>query len=78
MEKLFPQLVYKGKGGRGDKDELYTMDYSGFGVVAIVAIQEQQQIIENQNQKIAEQEERLTSLEEQLNALLLREQQNKD
>ncbi|MEM7372478.1 MAG: tail fiber domain-containing protein [Bacteroidota bacterium] len=78
VEKLFPQLVYKGKGGRGDKGELYTMDYSGFGVVAIVAIQEQQQMIESQTQKIAEQEARLSSLEEQLKALLLKEQQNKE
>ena len=45
MEKLFPELVSKGKVGDTDK-ELYTMDYSAIGTLAIQAIKEQQVMIE--------------------------------
>jgi hypothetical protein len=51
VQQFFPELVYQ----RYDRDitnPLLTMDYSGFGVIAIKAIQEQQKIIETQNEKI--------------------------
>ena len=44
VEKLFPEIVNHSQNDKGD--EIYTMDYSGFGVLAIKAIQEQQAIIE--------------------------------
>jgi hypothetical protein len=51
VQPFFPELVYQ----RYDRDitkPLLTMDYSGFGVIAIKAIQEQQKIIESQQEKI--------------------------
>lgn len=39
VQPLFPEIVYQGKVGDTD-EELYTMDYSGFGVIAVAAIQE--------------------------------------
>lgn len=47
----FPELVYQRYDRTKDKP-LYTVDYSGFGVIAIKAIQEQQEIIEAQQQEI--------------------------
>ena len=40
---LFPEFV---KHDEGDGEDRYLMDYAGFGIVAIKAIQEQQEIIE--------------------------------
>jgi Chaperone of endosialidase len=48
--KIFPELVFKGSDNP-DQD-YYTMDYSGFGVIAIKAIQEQQKIIDKQKAEI--------------------------
>ncbi|MFH1120710.1 MAG: tail fiber domain-containing protein [Bacteroidota bacterium] len=45
VEKIFPELVTN--LGDGGSNGTYTMDYSGFGVIAIKAIQEQQAIIED-------------------------------
>ena len=50
VEKIFPELVFKGSDNPAQN--FYTMDYSGFGVIAIKAIQEQQQIIEQQKNEI--------------------------
>ena len=50
VEKIFPELVFKGSDNP-DQD-FYTMDYSGFGVIAIKAIQEQQKIIDKQKAEI--------------------------
>lgn len=44
VEKIFPELVYKGTDN--PNQDFYTMDYSGFGVIAIKAIQEQQKLID--------------------------------
>lgn len=52
VEKIFPELVTS--LGDGGSNETYTMDYSGFGVIAIKAIQEQQAVIENQQLQIDE------------------------
>ncbi len=59
VEVLFPELVYRtGEDGQG-----YALDYAGFGIIAVRAIQEQQATIEQQAQKIETLEERLSRLE---------------
>ncbi len=50
LEEVFPQFVFYG----GDDQVLYTVDYAGMSVVALKAIQEQQQLIENLQQQIEE------------------------
>jgi len=52
VEPLFPELVYRGSDNPAQ--DFLTMDYSGFGVLAIKAIQEQQQQIQRQQQEINE------------------------
>lgn len=52
VEKIFPELVYR--GADNPAQDFLTMDYSGFGVLAIKAIQEQQQQIQRQQQEINE------------------------
>ena len=49
VQSIFPEVVHY-----SEADNLYGIDYSGFGVVAIKAIQEQQTIIENQQKQIDE------------------------
>ncbi|MEL7148422.1 MAG: tail fiber domain-containing protein, partial [Bacteroidota bacterium] len=46
VEKYFPQVVRK--------KEFYTLDYNGFGVIAIKAIQEQQELINQLKKEIKE------------------------
>jgi len=70
--KLFPSLVCHNVDSVRSID-VYTMDYSGFGVLAIKGIQEQQSIIEAQQDKITSLEiqmESLNSLNESLNQRL--------
>ncbi|MBK7212497.1 MAG: tail fiber domain-containing protein [Bacteroidales bacterium] len=43
LQELFPQFVYYG----GDNQVLYTVDYAGMSVIALKAVQEQQEIIES-------------------------------
>lgn len=62
---LFPELVRESNDGRTPESTM-TMDYSGFGVVAIKAIQEQQVIIEKQQKTIAQQQAQIQSLAERL------------
>lgn len=50
VEKLFPSLVFT--GGDNPARPVYTMDYAGFGILAIKAIQEQQTIIDQQKAMI--------------------------
>ena len=56
---VFPELVHY-----LDADEAYGLNYAGFGVIAIKAIQEQQAVIADQEEKIADLEARLARLEE--------------
>jgi hypothetical protein len=56
VEKQFPQLVNQMDGYLG-------VNYSGFSVLAIKAIQEQQEIIEKQQSVIDQLLERVTKLE---------------
>ncbi|MBK7475961.1 MAG: tail fiber domain-containing protein [Haliscomenobacter sp.] len=60
VARLFPELVQHGGDGGGD---VYTMDYSGFGILAIKAIQEQQQRIEQQQKTIDQLLQRIEALE---------------
>ncbi|MEZ5058819.1 MAG: tail fiber domain-containing protein [Saprospiraceae bacterium] len=65
VEKIFPQLVIAPLPGKEDQMN-YTMNYSGFGVIAVKAIQEQQEIIENQNKRISTLESELTAIKNAL------------
>lgn len=55
---LFPELV-----DYSAADDLYGINYAGFSVIAIKAIQEQQQIIEQQQLTIDDLQKRLSALE---------------
>ena len=58
VEKLFPEFVVPPSiSERGES--YYLMNYAGFGIIAVKAIQEQQQIIESQNEKIETLEEEI-------------------
>jgi hypothetical protein len=70
--KLFPSLVLHNVEPERNID-VYTMDYSGFGVLAIKGIQEQQIIIEEQQAKIADLEARLINIEVTLSRLTSKE-----
>jgi Chaperone of endosialidase len=62
VEPLFPQLVtLPTNDGKGETP--YMMNYSGFGILAIKAIQEQQAIIDAQKAVNDAQEERIAKLE---------------
>jgi hypothetical protein len=56
VETLFPELV-------SEKNDLKGLNYAGFGVISIKAIQEQQQIIEQQQRLIEELVGRVQKLE---------------
>ncbi len=62
VQKLFPSMVQP----PSEEQEYYTLDYSGFSVLAIRAIQEQQEIIKKQQNKIDELEKRLKAIEDRL------------
>lgn len=73
VEQIFPELVYTPSPSE-EREQSYTMDYSGLGVLAIKAIQEQQVVLDNlQSERqemtsaINDQELRLKALEEKLN-----------
>ena len=58
VQLYFPELV-----SHDVKTDLYSMDYASLSVVAVKAIQEQQQIIENQQKVIDQLVSRVTHLE---------------
>lgn len=61
LQPFFPELVYQ----RYDRDitkPVLTMDYSGLGVIAIKALQEQQIIIQQQQEQITKQDEKIEKL----------------
>lgn len=62
VEPLFPELVHQGTLGDTDQ-EVYQLNYSGFGVIAIAAIQELTEENELLKQQIQAMEERLSNLE---------------
>lgn len=70
VKELFPQLVSVSadtvKGYKGIQD-LHSINYSGFGVIAIKAVQEQQEVLETQGADIAALHERIEKLEKWMN-----------
>jgi hypothetical protein len=60
MESIFPELVYDMDGG------LKGINYSAFGVLAIKAIQEQEQNTVQQQKIIIEQQNKISGLEDRL------------
>lgn len=60
VQPLFPEMVTTGEDGK------LGMAYSYAGVIAIKAIQEQQEIIDNQKKQLTFQEERLQKLEAEM------------
>ena len=71
VQQLFPELVQEQKGER--ENGVLSLNYSGFSVLAIHAIQQQQQTIEQQQAALEKQAKKIESLEarlERLEALL--------
>ena len=64
VQKVFPELVQYYK-----ETDMYGLSYSQFGVLAIQAIQEQQQIIDTKTAEVDALESRIDSLEQRLNKL---------
>ncbi len=62
VQSVFPELVYGGESDDEGQDYL-TMNYGGLSVVAIKAIQEQQEIIDAQQQTIDQLIRRIEALE---------------
>lgn len=70
VEKLFPTLVNSPKNADSDsEDGVYTMDYSGFGVIAVKAIQEQQVEIETLKEQNESLQNQIEEIKKQLEAL---------
>lgn len=67
VEPLFPELVFK--GADNPAQDFVTMNYSGFGVLAIKAIQEQQALILQQQQNLNSQQTEIRDLKKQLDVL---------
>ena len=64
VQGIYPELV-----SYNSDEDVYHLNYSGFGVVAIKAIQEQQKIIEGQASKIEELEAKLSEKETELSSM---------
>jgi hypothetical protein len=73
VEKLFPSIAKEPSVEDGAK--YYTMDYSAFGVLAIKAIQEQQQIIEKQEIANQFQQQIIDEMRQDIEALTQRLEQ---
>lgn len=67
VEKIFPAIAKAPSSEDGEEN--YTMDYAAFGVVAIKAIQEQQQQIQDQTNLIAQQQLVIESLQAQMQSM---------
>jgi hypothetical protein len=70
VKELFPQLVSVSPDtvkGYKEIHDLHSINYSGFGVIAIKAVQEQQEEIETQGAGIAALHERMVKLESWMN-----------
>jgi hypothetical protein len=64
VEKLFPDFVFSGEDG------IKGIAYSNFSVIAIKAIQEQQQVIDEQKGINEEQKQKINQLEQQMQEVL--------
>jgi hypothetical protein len=67
VEKIFPNLIYHNVGM--DKKEVLSMNYSGFGVIAIKGIQELQDKIQVQQDQINSQQKQIDDLKTMMNKL---------
>ncbi len=63
LQDVFPELVSETKPRNEGEESVLLVDYSQLTVLAITALQEQQEVIEAQNEKIENLEERLARLE---------------
>jgi hypothetical protein len=61
VEDIFPNLV-----SHDDEDDLYSLNYSGLGVLAVAAIKEQQEIIDSQEARITQLEKMMMDLKRTL------------
>ncbi|CAA9277734.1 MAG: hypothetical protein AVDCRST_MAG56-3502 [uncultured Cytophagales bacterium] len=68
VEKVFPSLVSHHIVPERNVD-MYTLNYSGFGAIAIKGIQELQQTVQDQRREISSLEARLATLETALKAI---------
>jgi hypothetical protein len=68
VQEIFPSLVQRTENKQGGGDT-YSMDYSGFGVIAIKGIQELQGVIGAQQQTIQAQQQTISALEARLTRL---------
>ena len=66
--KIFPSLVMHNIEPERKLD-VYTLDYSGFGVIAIKAIQELQPIIEKQQQQLENQQQQIEKQQQEIDEL---------
>lgn len=73
--KIFPSLVAHNVNAERKLD-VYTLNYSGFGVIAIKGIQELSPVIQEQKEKITTLEERINKLEEEIASITANEQEN--
>lgn len=64
VKTIFPELVETGKS-----EGMMALNYDGFSVLAIKALQEQQAVIEQQKAELAAQEARLKALEDEMKAI---------
>ena len=64
VEDIYPELI-----SYNEDDDVYHLNYSGLGVVAIKAIQEQQKIIDTQASKIEELEAKLSEKDTEMSSL---------
>lgn len=67
VDKLFPEIVYLNQSDNGEAD-YYTMDYSGFGVIAVKAIQELKAEMNKKDDEILQLKSRLDQLESALSS----------
>lgn len=72
VEKLFPQLVVKATGvqhGYEDVNDLYGLNYDGFRILTIKALQEQQKLIESMQFENADLEKRMEAVASRINKM---------
>ena len=72
VKKIFPELVSNmpdSLSGYKDLKDVHALSYSGFGVLAIKAIQEQQVIIDQQQQAIQSMQQQLEELKQTIKEL---------
>ncbi len=68
VERLFPDFVFSSENG------MKGIAYSNFSVIAVKAIQEQQQVIEGQKQKLDQQQQQIESMLKRIELLEKRNQ----